>query len=107
MSGLVVKVDLFDTHTCRNEAVIKLQWIAVEVRGQVGDSFGDELENGRRHLISWMCGFEFGKFVNEKYAHCNREALDDGVVEDGGQGFRFFEVCNTLDVGLQDINSGS
>ena len=38
--------------------------------------------------------------------------MDDGVVEGRGQGggvegFRFFKVCNTLDVGLQDINSGS
>ena len=112
MSGLVVNVDMFDTHTGRNEAVIKLQWKTVEILGHVGDGFGDELENGRRHLIGWMCGFEIGKFGNENYAHCNREALDDGVVEGGGQGggvegFRFFKVCNTLDVGLQDINSGS
>ena len=56
-----------------------------------------------------MCGFEFGKFGNENYAHCNREALDDGVVEGGGQGggvegFRFFKVCNTLDVGLHGMS---
>ena len=59
-----------------------------------------------------MCRFEFGKFGDESYVNCNREALDDGVVEGRGQGggvegFRFFNGCNTLDVGLQDINSGS
>ena len=34
-SGLVVNMDLFDSHTGRNEAAIKLQWITVEVFGQV------------------------------------------------------------------------
>ena len=40
-SGLVVNVDLFDTHTNGNEAVIKFQWISVEVLNHVGDGFGD------------------------------------------------------------------
>ena len=39
------------------------------------------MENGRRHLIGWMCRFEFGKFRDKSYVHCNREALDDGIVE--------------------------
>ena len=101
--GLVVNLDLFDTHTDGNEAVIKLQWIAAEVLSHVGDGFGDELENGRRYLIGWISRYEFGKFRDEIYAHCNREALDDGVIEGGGQGggvegFRIFKVCNTVNV---------
>ena len=54
-SSLVVKDDLFDTHIDGYEAVIKLQWIAVEVLSHVGDGVGKESENGRRHLISWIC----------------------------------------------------
>ena len=107
-SGLVVNGDLLDTNIDGYETIVKLQGVAVEVLRHFGDGFGNELENGRRHFIGWMCRFEFGKFGDESYSHCNREALDDGVVEGGGQGggiegFRFFKV---LHVGLQDVNSG-
>ena len=95
-SRLVVDTDLLDANIEGYETIIKLQGVAVEVLGHVGDGFGDELENGRRHLIGWMCRFEFGKFGDESYAHCSKEALDDGVVEGKGQGggvegFRFFK----------------
>ena len=108
MSGLVVDADLLDTIIDGNETVVEFQGVAVEVLRHVGD--GIEKWQGASDWLDMQ--FEFGKFGDESYGHCNRKALDDNVVEGGGQGggvegFRFFKVCNTLDVGLQDINSGS
>ena len=71
-SGLVVEADLLHTNIEWNETVVELQGVVVEVLHNVGDGFGEELVNGRRHLIAWMCRFEFGKFGDESYAHCNR-----------------------------------
>ena len=51
-SGLVVDLDLLDTNIDGNETVVKLQGVAVEVLCHVGDGVGEELENGRRHLIT-------------------------------------------------------
>ena len=50
-SGLVVDTDLFDTNIDGNETVIELQGVAVEVLHHVGDGVGEEIENGKRHLV--------------------------------------------------------
>ena len=103
-SDLVVDADLLDTNIDKNETVVELQRVAVEVFCHVGIGVSEEMENSR----IWLAGSED---LNLESSGMNLCALDNGVVVGGGQGggvegFRLFKVCNTLDVGLQDVNSG-
>ena len=54
MSGLVVDMNLLDTNIDGNETVIEFKGVAVEVIRHVGDGFGKEMKNGRRHLVGWI-----------------------------------------------------
>ena len=101
--------DWFDVHFVRRGDVVIFQRIADMILCHFGELVGDEIEDVDCRFILGVCLFEVAEFGKKCLASVNWDAVDDGVIEGGGQCVgvekeRIVEGSYTLDVRFQCVD---